>query len=68
MESIDLFRHSSVLLLLVIPAALLLWTWNRGGRAVVLPFDHAGGTSGAWTRFFLRLFESGWERRTGDRA
>jgi len=58
MESIDLFRHSSVLLLLVLPAALLLWTWNRGGRAVVLPFDHASGPSGAWTRFFLRLFES----------
>jgi Ca-activated chloride channel family protein len=58
MESIDLFRHPSALMLLVLPAALLLWTWNRGGRAVVLPFDHAEMSSGAWTRFFLRLFES----------
>src|SRR5688572_3938393 len=58
MESIDLFRHPSVLMLLVLPAALLLWAWNRHGRAVVLPFDHAGGPSGAWTRFLLRLFES----------
>jgi Ca-activated chloride channel family protein len=58
MESLDLFRHPSVLLFLVLPAALLLWTWNRSGRAVVLPFDHAGGGSGAWTRFFLRWFES----------
>jgi Ca-activated chloride channel homolog len=57
-ESIDLFRHPSALMLLVLPAALLLWTWNRAGRAVVLPFDHAELPSGAWTRFFLRLFES----------
>ena len=58
MDSIDLFRHPSALMLLLLPAALLLWTWNRGGRAVVLPFDHAELSSGAWTRFFLRLFES----------
>jgi Ca-activated chloride channel family protein len=32
-----------VLLLLVMPAALLLWTWRRRGRALVLPFDHARG-------------------------
>ncbi len=58
MESIDLFRHPSVLMLMLFPVALLLWTWNRTGRAVVLPFDHAELPSGAWTRFFLRLFES----------
>ncbi|MEO6709187.1 MAG: vWA domain-containing protein [Planctomycetota bacterium] len=58
MDSIDLFRHPSALMLLVLPLALLLWTWNRGGNAVVLPFDHAGLSRGAWTHFFLRLFES----------
>lgn len=58
MESLDLFRHKSVLFLLVVPVALCLWTWNRRGRAVVLPFDHASRGSDAWPRFFLRLFES----------
>jgi Ca-activated chloride channel family protein len=58
METIDAFRHPEALFLLLLPAALLLWTWNRAGRAVVLPFDHSPVGSGAWTRFFLRLFES----------
>ncbi len=58
MEALDLFRHTSLLLLLVVPAALLLWVWNRKGRSVVLPFDHGTASSGAWTRFFLRVFES----------
>ncbi len=58
MEALDLFRHRSALMLLVVPAALLLWTWRRRGRAVVLPFDHARAGSGAWSRFFLGLFES----------
>lgn len=58
MESLELFRHRSVLFLLVVPVALLLWTWNRKGRAVVLPFDHARRRSDAWPRFFLRCAES----------
>lgn len=58
METIELFRHKAVLMALVVPAALLLWTWNRTGRGVVVPFDHSGVRSGAWTRFFLRCFES----------
>ncbi len=58
MEALDFFRHRSVLMLLVLPAALLLWTWHRKGRAVVLPFDHGSARSGAWARFGLRLFES----------
>lgn len=41
MDEFALFRHPSVLFLLVVPLALLLWTWNRRGRALVLPFDHA---------------------------
>ena len=58
MESIDLFRHRSVLALLVLPLALLLWTWRRGGRGLVLPFDHSGAAHGAWLAFFLRCAES----------
>jgi Ca-activated chloride channel family protein len=58
MESLELFRHKWVLMLLVLPASILLWTWNRKGRAVVLPFDHAELARAAWTRFFLRIFES----------
>jgi len=58
MESIELFRHHSVLALLVLPLALLLWTWRRGGRGLVLPFDHSGAAHGAWIAFFLRCAES----------
>jgi Ca-activated chloride channel family protein len=58
MESLELFRHQWVLMLLVLPVAILLWTWNRKGRAVVLPFDHAEPSRAAWMRFFLRMFES----------
>jgi Ca-activated chloride channel family protein len=52
------FRHREVLMLLVVPAALLFFTWSRSGRGIALPFDHAEPPSGAWTRFFLRLGES----------
>jgi Ca-activated chloride channel family protein len=57
-ESLELFRHKSVLALLVIPLALLIWTWRRGGRGLVLPFDHSGAAHGAWIAFFLRCAES----------
>jgi Ca-activated chloride channel family protein len=58
MESLDLFRHKPVLFLLVIPFALLLWTWTRKGRAVVLPFDYRPRRSDAWARTLLRVFAS----------
>ncbi len=58
MESLSLFRHPQVLMLMVLPAALLMWIWKRKGRAVVLPFDHAEPRSASWTRFFLHLAES----------
>ncbi|MDZ4773968.1 MAG: vWA domain-containing protein [Planctomycetota bacterium] len=45
MEPFAIFRHPSVLFLLVLPAALLLWTWNRRGVSVALPFDHARHTT-----------------------
>jgi len=57
-DSLDLFRNRPVLFLLVVPAALLLWTWTRRGRAVVLPFDHGSGGSGLITTQLLKLAES----------
>jgi len=58
MNTLDLFRHKPVLFLLVVPAALLVWTWRRSGGGIVLPFDHAGVASRSWWAFFLRLAES----------
>lgn len=55
MEALDLFRNPRTLLWLVVPAALLVWTWGRRGRALVLPFDHARRASGSWTRTALNL-------------
>jgi Ca-activated chloride channel family protein len=55
MEALDLFRNPRTLLWLVAPAALLVWTWGRRGRALVLPYDHARRASGRWTRAALNL-------------
>ena len=58
METLDLFRYDSLLALLVLPAALLIWTWRRRGRSLVLPLDHGGTPHAPWARFFLTLAES----------
>lgn len=34
------FAKPIVLFLLIVPMMLLIWTWRRGGRRVVLPFDY----------------------------
>jgi Ca-activated chloride channel family protein len=34
------FAKPVVLVLLIAPVLLLIWTWRRQGRRVVLPFDH----------------------------
>jgi Ca-activated chloride channel family protein len=39
-EVLASFRHAWVLLFLAVPLALVAWTWNRRGRALVLPLDH----------------------------
>lgn len=57
-DALTLFRHPSVLALLVVPAALLLWTWMRKGRSLVLPFDHAEPRRARWTSFWLQLAAS----------
>jgi Ca-activated chloride channel family protein len=58
MNSLDLFRHTPLLFLLVLPAALLLWVWRRPSRGVVLPVDHAAAAAAPWMLFFVRLAES----------
>jgi Ca-activated chloride channel family protein len=57
-DTLTLFRHPSVLALLVLPAALCLWTWMRKGRSLVLPFDHAEPRRARWTRFWLQVASS----------
>jgi len=58
MEWLAAFRHPSMLALLVVPAALLLWTWKRAGRAVVLPLDDSKIQHSRMAQFFLRCAES----------
>jgi len=57
-DALDLFRHRSLLALLILPLLLLVWTWRRRGRALVLPFDHSGAAHAGWLAFFLRCAES----------
>ena len=58
MESLEVFRHRPVLYLLVLPAAILFWTWARRGRAVALPFDHGGTRSARVWSTVLKLCAS----------
>ncbi len=52
------FGHPIVLILLVIPAALLVWVWRRGGAQVVLPLDHARARTSRWIFLLVGLAES----------
>lgn len=52
------FLYSWVLSLLLVPLALLCWTWKRSGRGVVLPFDHSTADLGTVWRFVLSMMES----------
>jgi Ca-activated chloride channel family protein len=52
------FLYPLVLLLLVVPAALLVWTWTRRGQRVVLPFDHGRPGRGLPWRLALEVAES----------
>ncbi len=55
---ISSFLYPWVLLLLVLPAALLYWSWLRPGRRLVLPFDHGQPGKGTGWRVLLGLMES----------
>lgn len=52
------FLYPSVLLLLVVPLGLLIWTWRRSGQQVVLPFDHGRPGRGVLWRLLLDTAES----------
>ena len=51
------FTYPPVLFLLVVPAALLVWTWRREGRRLVLPFDHGRQTGGGVWRAVINIAE-----------
>lgn len=53
-----IFGHPWVLGLLVLPAALIAWVWNRKGRRVVLPYDHGRKGSGAVWRASVQAGET----------
>ena len=52
------FLHPTVLILLVIPAALLCWIWRRSSRNLILPFDHGRPGNGIGWRVLISIFES----------
>ena len=54
------FRHPAVLFALLIPLALLVWTWRRRGGEVVLPLDHGRprARGGRFLRALLGVAES----------
>ncbi len=52
------FLYPYVLFLLVVPFALLVWTWRRRGQQVVLPFDHGRPGRGLIWRVLLDAADS----------
>ncbi len=52
------FNYPGVLFFLVIPLALLIWTWRRQSGRLVLPLDHGRAGSGRGWRLVLNLAES----------
>ncbi len=58
MEFLIPFRHPLVLLALLVPIGLLLYTWSGKGRRVILPFDHTGERRGRALTGSLRIAES----------
>jgi Ca-activated chloride channel family protein len=52
------FLHPLYLLLLLVPAALLVWVWRRDAHRIVLPFDHGRPGRGRVWGVLLGLAES----------
>ncbi len=44
--------------LMLLPLAVLVWTWLRKGRNVVLPFDHGQQGHGRWLRGTINVAQS----------
>jgi Ca-activated chloride channel family protein len=58
MNSLELFRHKPVLSLLVLPAALLLWSGDGRRGVSSCPSTTPPRRHAPWMLFFLRLAES----------
>jgi Ca-activated chloride channel family protein len=62
MNPLDLFLYPWVLLLLIIPVLLLVWTWGGWRRSLqrplVLPFDHGKAGTGRWWWILVSMAES----------
>lgn len=62
MNPLDLFLHPWLLLLLVIPVLLLVWTWGGWRRTLqhplALPIDHGRTGTGRWWGVSLSIAES----------
>ncbi len=49
------FAYPWILMLLVIPVKLAIWTWKRNGHQVVVPFDHGIARRGTGLRVLLNF-------------
>lgn len=62
MNPLDLFLYPWVLLLLILPAFLLVWTWGGWKKTlhqpVVMPFDYGRKGTGRWWWLVLSIAES----------
>ncbi|GAA5494706.1 Ca-activated chloride channel family protein [Rubritalea squalenifaciens DSM 18772] len=52
------FAHPTVLIALIIPVLLVIYTWRKHTRALALPFDHKDTPSARWTSRLLNLANS----------
>ena len=52
------FGYPWMLVLLIIPVALLYWTWRRTGHRLMLPFDYGTPSRGRGLAFVIGLAES----------
>ena len=52
------FGSPWILFGLLVPVALLAWTWMRRAGRVVLPFDHGQQGAGTWLRLVMQSAES----------
>lgn len=58
MDGLLPFRHPQALLALLLPAALLVWTWRPRRRGVALPVDHAAARPRRWIGALVGAGES----------
>lgn len=52
------FTYPMVLFLLVVPALIIVWVWNRRGNRLVLPFDFGVQPSGRLLRVLLDVAQT----------